>query len=781
LDSSDLKIDDIVLEKDSLKLSKYDFNTEVDVNILGHIFEHSLNEIEEITAELQGEKLDKKKSKRKKDGVFYTPKYITKYIVENTVGTLCNEKKVELQINNLLIDENYRKKDRKINEKGKKLFKTLNDYKDWLLTLKILDPACGSGAFLNQTLDFLIAEHKQADDLIAELTGESLRIFDTDKSILENNIYGVDINEESVEIAKLSLWLRTAQRGRPLSDLSGNIKCGNSLIDDTEVAGDKAFDWHKEFPHVFNPEIKEKVYQKLPETKPDYLKLIKEKTKEAQKKAQKSAELSKEAIEISQKVYEYAEKIENVSEPKTEYGINKGGFDVVLGNPPYGASIQKKDKDYIYRTYTTVEYQIDTYTVFIEKGNDLLKSNGLLGFIVPSTWLTMFYFKELRSYLINKTELKNVFLLRYQVFSDVTAETSILICKKRLFSGKNLIETNFFDVNNEIENKPPSIIKQNIWSKNTETGFNIFFNNAKSKLISKINSLSYKLSEIANSTVGIKPYQTNKGKPKQTKEDGKNRIFDATYKIDEEYKQYIVGRNFNKYKLFPDKTKWIKYGEFLAEPRQSLNFFQKKIVVRQTSDKIIATLDEVGFLTLNNVHNVVIRSNKISFKYVLILLNSTLLQFYYLFLVPEKGRTFAEVKAINLLKLPIKKIPQEAQQAYIKKADLMLSLNKELQKEKNNFLNTIKEEKGIKNITKKLDTFYDFEYEVLKKELAKQKVKFALGNENNEWREYFNTAKQKINDLQNKINQTDKEIDKMVYELYELTNEEIEIVGNSVK
>ncbi|MCD4794823.1 MAG: Eco57I restriction-modification methylase domain-containing protein [Bacteroidales bacterium] len=271
LDSTELKIDDEVLEKDSLTLSAYDFNTEVDVNILGHIFEHSLNEIEEITAKLSATAetrghvpLKKKKTKRKKDGIFYTPKYITKYIVENTVGTLCKEKKEELKINNLFIDDTYRRTATtrgrvplSLSEKGKKLYKILNTYKDWLLTLKILDPACGSGAFLNATLDFLIAEHKQTDNLIAELTGDALGLFDTDKAILENNIFGVDINEESVEIAKLSMWLRTAQKGRPLSDLSGNIKCGNSLIDDPEVAGDKAFDWHKEFPQIFKRKDKE--------------------------------------------------------------------------------------------------------------------------------------------------------------------------------------------------------------------------------------------------------------------------------------------------------------------------------------------------------------------------------------------------------------------------------------------------------------------------------------------------------------------------------------------
>lgn len=140
-------IDDSVLKEHTLKLSNYDFDTEVDVNILGHIFEHSLGEIENVQAEIKGEKIDAQKTKRKKDGIFYTPKYITKYIVENTVGKLCEEKRNELGI----IDEEYakgRKNRRK--ETIKELDEKLKKYQEWLLTLTILDPACGSGAFLNQ-------------------------------------------------------------------------------------------------------------------------------------------------------------------------------------------------------------------------------------------------------------------------------------------------------------------------------------------------------------------------------------------------------------------------------------------------------------------------------------------------------------------------------------------------------------------------------------------------------------------------------------------------------
>ncbi len=246
-------IDDEVLFVHVSKLTKYDFETEVDVNILGHIFENSLTEIENITAELEGQELDKSKTKRKKDGVFYTPKYITKYIVDNTLGKLCDEKKAELEI----VDEEYAKgrRNRK-KETIKKLADNLQAYRNWLLGLTICDPACGSGAFLNQALEFLIEEHTYIDELHAQLFGASIVFQDISNHILEQNIYGVDINEESVEIAKLSLWLRTAQRGRKLTTLNNNIKCGNSLIDDPAVAGEKAFNWQKEFPNVFR--LKEK-------------------------------------------------------------------------------------------------------------------------------------------------------------------------------------------------------------------------------------------------------------------------------------------------------------------------------------------------------------------------------------------------------------------------------------------------------------------------------------------------------------------------------------------
>ncbi len=243
-----VKIEDELLYKHTLKLSDYDFASEIDVNILGHIFENSLNELDEIKAQLEGHEIDKSKSKRKKDGVFYTPKYITKYIVDNTIGKLCTEKKSELLIN----EEEYITDKKRQKKTTQELFDKLTNYRNWLLKLTICDPACGSGAFLNQALDFLINEHRYIDELQAKLFGDAIVLSDIENSILENNLYGVDINEESVEIARLSLWLRTARPNRKLNDLSNNIKCGNSLIDDPQVAGEKAFNWFLEFPKVFH-------------------------------------------------------------------------------------------------------------------------------------------------------------------------------------------------------------------------------------------------------------------------------------------------------------------------------------------------------------------------------------------------------------------------------------------------------------------------------------------------------------------------------------------------
>jgi hypothetical protein len=355
-----IKINDDLLYKHTVNLSNYDFESEVSVNILGHIFEHSLNDIDEIQAEIQGIETEQNKTKRKKDGVFYTPKYITKYIVDKTVGKLCEEKKTELDI-----QEAEYEKERRGRQKAtlKKLTQKLEDYRKWLLQITICDPACGSGAFLNQALEFLIAEHQYIDELQAKLFGDAMILSEVENAILENNIYGVDINEESVDIAKLSLWLRTAQKGRKLTSLNNNIKCGNSLIDDPIFAGDKAFNWQNEFPEVFA----------------------------------------------------------------------KGGFDVVIGNPPYvRQELFKEIKPYLQEHYKCYNSVADLYTYFIEKGINLMNESGLFSFILPNKFLKATYGKNIRKVIKKQSNLELLLDFDdYPVFADATTYPIIYVLNKQ--------------------------------------------------------------------------------------------------------------------------------------------------------------------------------------------------------------------------------------------------------------------------------------------------------------------------------------------------------------
>jgi len=424
-----ITIDNDLLYNHALKLSDYDFASEVDVNILGHIFENSLNELDEMKAQLEGQEIDKSKTKRKKDGVFYTPKYITKYIVENTVGKLCNEKKNELQ----LLDEDYITDKKRQKKTVQQLNERLQTYRNWLLQITICDPACGSGAFLNQALDFLINEHAYIDELQAKLFGDAMILSDVEKSILENNLFGVDLNEESVEIAKLSLWLRTAQPNRKLNDLSGNIKCGNSLIDDPEVAGDKAFNWQVAFPQVFA----------------------------------------------------------------------KGGFDVIIGNPPYvRQELFKEIKPYLEQKYKCYNSIADLYTYFIEKGLVLINSKGIFSFILPNKFLKANYGNEIRKVLNQNNKIELIFDFDdYPVFEDATTYPIIFIINNNwendflIYSEINKRE-NTLDPINTLKDKQVVVNYNSLQEDNWQ-----FKDNKSSSILNKIKNESMPLKELVEDKI----------------------------------------------------------------------------------------------------------------------------------------------------------------------------------------------------------------------------------------------------------------------------------------
>lgn len=696
-----LVIDNDVINACPLSLSAYDFNSDIDVNILGHIFENSLNDIEEMKAKIDNEDFDANKSKRKKDGVFYTPEYITKYIVDNTLGQLCQEKKEELNLANVDI---VVPKTKVLNKREKQTLKALEAYRDYLLQLKILDPACGSGAFLNQALNFLLSEHEFIDEGIKTLLGGNvLGLFDVKKGILENNLYGVDINAEAVEIAKLSLWLRTVEKGRKLNSLAKKLKVGNSLIDDASVV-DNAFVWEEEFPEVFE----------------------------------------------------------------------QGGFDVVIGNPPYLGGRDWKNKeieDYFIEKYEVAEYQFDMYILFLELGVRLAKEDGLLSYITPNTWLNNQKNTQLRKFILLNTSIQTlVDYSQIQVFKDATVLTTIAVLKK-----SNIIEET--DILTPIDGNLVKInsMVQSIWFENEYHIMNINLSAKDNLLLKNIESKSLVLDEIAKIKFGIKLYEKGKGKPKQESYFSKDKIYESNIQEDETYRKYLTGKDIDRYKYLWNNT-WVKYGENLAAPRDEELFQNSRIVVRRIVGSRLICMSIVEDYVTSQLLQIVKLYNVALTNTITAILNSSLMIYFFKKKYNRQEKTFPEIRIYELGSLPIPKniVPNKNIDESV---NLMLEVNKKLQTTKQNFINELELEK----ITKKLQNFEELEFDMFIKEYKKaKKLKFANKleerNFKNEWRDLFENDKKEALDLKSQIDTTDNEIDKMVYELYGLSEDEIALV-----
>jgi hypothetical protein len=692
-----IKIDDKLLFKHTLNLSQYDFDSEVDVNILGHIFENSLNELDEIKAQLAGETIDKNKSKRKKDGVFYTPKYITKYIVENTVGKLCEEKKNEFQI----VDEEYIADKKRQKKTIKALIDKLTKYRKWLLQLTICDPACGSGAFLNQALDFLINEHKYIDELQAKLFGDAMVMSDVEKSILENNLFGVDLNEESVEIAKLSLWLRTAQPNRKLNDLNNNIKCGNSLIDDVAIAGDKAFNWQHEFPQIFA----------------------------------------------------------------------KGGFDVVIGNPPWGAKLDEKSNNFLINKYPLVPTKLkDTYMYFMLFSLQELKENGVLGFIVPNTWLLINNTSDFRKYILGYN-ISHLIDHGDNVFDDAIVESSTIILKNKI-KEDGFVQTIKQRNGKEIVNH---LVDKKMWLNDSLHRIVVELKVDSYDLIQKIEKTTKPFENTSEIIFGIKPYQVGHGTPVQTREMLNSRIYHSKSKIDINWFPLVTGTDVNRYSLVFNDNEFILYGKNLMYPSNEIKIKSEKILLRRTSNDLRAVIDNDLFYPQNSLF---IITSTYNLKYLVCLLNSKLFDFIYKTKCPQVGKVFAEVKPSIIKSLPIMEIIPDSLNIFIEQADKILSLNKELQELSQKFQRALEREFALNSLPKKLQDWYLLSFGDFIKELDKKKVKLSL-SQKAEWEDYFLQESKKALEFKNSIDNTDKEIDVMVYELYGLNEKEIKIVENN--
>ncbi len=617
--------------------SPYEFSV-LSVEILGSAYEQFLGKTITIDKAHRA-KIEEKPEVRKAGGVYYTPQYVVDYIVKNTVGKLI---------------ENKTPKD--------------------ISKIKIVDPACGSGSFLIGAYQYLLDWHKNYytdNGKISKgnkgnpLTPEGNLTTAEKKRILLNNIFGVDIDVNAVEVTKLSLLLKCMEgetsasishqlqmfNERVLPTLDENIKSGNSLVDTDfydsvldfgEEKKVKPFSWHKGFPDVFK----------------------------------------------------------------------QGGFDVVIGNPPY-VMLQNLETrevfDYALRKFQSAKYKIDTYQIFTEQSIKLLKEQGLLGFITPNSFLKNIHAEPLRKYILDTTSIKEILLFNYSVFAAASVDTCIFVLEKGKPSKKSELKVYTSDVAFEVKNV--SSIKQFVFTNNNRTDFNLLITGNDSELLNKILKNSNRLGNYCGAYFGIQTFDRKK--------------YVSETKKDNHYEPVIDGGNIEPYNLKPS-TEFVHYIPTAIKSGGSETIYrQDRICIRQIGATPVATFVSANIFTLNTIYNVYLKEKNLAdLKFLLGVITSKATKYFWKKNNSDEKKTFPKIKKEAILSIPVPIITKQNKNLHdeiVKLVNQLLQLNQE-----------------------------------------KAEIKLAT----------------KLDQLQNKIDYCENRINQIVYQLYELTEAEIEVVEN---
>ena len=624
--------------------SDYAFSI-IPVEILGNAYEQFLGKVIKVSAG-HTVKIEEKPEVRKAGGVYYTPQYIVDYIVEHTVGKLI-EGKTPKEIEKL----------------------------------KIVDPACGSGSFLLGAYKYLLSYHqkwyysknpksKELSELGTLTTAEK-------RKILSNNIYGVDLDTNAVEVSKLSLLLKCMEgetlssvkqqmnlyHTRVLPNIDKNIVNGNSLINHDFFEGEFEFD-----------------------------------------------KAEKKELEHKIKPFDWKTTFADI--------FKQGGFDVVIGNPPYGATLSSEQLFYITQKYPTTNKFPDSYCVFMIKAKHVLKDEGLFGFIVPNTFCDLENCDDFRKWFL--TDLTpSTFYQTGWAFKDAVVDTLVFIAKNKQSGIKDSLQ---ITVDEKTYERSLKEFQENNLNK-------IDYRNNKESLLILNNLKRFQsLSDFADIKAGVKMYEKGKGTPAQNDKIIKEKPYSKKDSKSKGWLPLYRGSDVNRYVL-PNAKEFVNYGPWLAAPRSKELFDGPKILMRRTDDKLRASLDLTNSICVNSCHVIKLNTEgikDIDIKYLLALLNSKLFQKVFELHNPQMvGKVFSEIKVIYVERLPVKvinfkdKVQKSKHDEIVKHVDSLLKLNEDLQSEK--------------------------------KESAQEKTKQQIAYHENQ-------------------------IDELVYQLYNLSAEEIKIV-----
>ena len=691
----------------------------IDPEMLGHIFENLLED-------------------NKDKGAFYTPKEIVQYMCRQSVIQYLkthepNEQyaePIEQLINNGIVLPVLQTKS------------VASRFMQLLKGVKVCDPAIGSGAFPMGILYVLYhaIHHLQSH---AEPHGN----FDstqTKRDIIQNNIFGVDIEQGAVDIARLRFWLALvvdADEPQPLPNLDYKITCGNSILHrfSLDVPIENVFtEYNKnksEDEKMSLPKYKEKVY-KYTETSDhkekdefrniieqvktafrsnlsdkDILKIKKirkqifdlesplffaERTKEEKNEAKKLhkqlAQIEKEHEDIkNNKIYEHS------FEWRFEFPAllnDEGdfiGFDIIIGNPPFGAKLSNIEKNLFKEYYSDVHMRTpETYCYFISLAFKLVNPNGIVSYIVPNNMFFQNENEKTRSLLLFSHQLFRAINLGDNTFENADVPTCIFIAKSK---GTENYEVEYSDYRKYN-------IKDIVWNKDYESisteliktvpSYVLGLSNVNIRIINEIKRHGVLIDSIAEemasgiSSGGDKIFRISAEESEELHlekeilhkvlvgaEIDNYLINDKNHVIIYTTKDIDIYKHDNIYKyLLPHQVKLSGKRETvkgtlpwwcLHWPRYKGLFEEPKIIMRQTSDSIRCVYDENGYYVLNSILVLKLNNQDYSYKYLATILNSTCIDFLYKNLTQEEGRTFAEVKPANVRKLYIPKATVEEQ------------------------------------------------------------------------------------------------------------------------
>jgi adenine-specific DNA-methyltransferase len=713
-----------------------------------------------------------------KDGSFFTPGFITMYMCRETIRKAVVQKFNETnKWNCTTIEELYDKI-----ENRKEANNIVN-------SIKICDPAVGSGHFLVSALNEIIAI-KNDLKILQDRTGKRLKeyqvevvndelivtdeegelfdynptnkesqriqetLFHEKQTIIENCLFGVDINPNSVKICRLRLWIellknayyKNATELETLPNIDINIKCGNSLVSRFGIDADlsqafKKSQWSIEsyriavdtYRNAESKEQKREMEKLIADIKSDFRSEISMNDSKVKKLRKLSGDLftmtnqvqlfemgKKDKADWSKKVSQLTLEIQKIETEIEEIKANKIfenafewrfefpevlnddgdfiGFDVVIGNPPYILVQTLADQNifnYYSQTFKTATYKIDTYALFYELGINILSSNSLLCYITPNTFLKNKHSKELRQLLLSNS-LVEIINFYTQVFEDASVDTLILMLSKNTQSNSNnnfvfsAYRNNVFDL---FETEKVYHLQNDFIKGNYELELDIDTN--LRKLLTKIEIDTKPLSFYGRSYFGIQTFDRKE--------------FVSKTKINDNYFPVIDGGNVKRYSYEPN-TEFVHFvKESIKSGGDPLVYKNHRIVVRQIGVFPEGTIVEPNIMTLNTIYNIYLHNDDIHrLRFLLSLINSKLFQFYWLKKHYDNKATFPKIKKEPIESFPIKDADTETINKHSKLVEEILN-----KKSQNKSVDTLDLENQIDQLVYQLYNLTELEIAVV--------------------------------------------------------------------